>query len=217
MSSYAITGASRGIGREFIRQLAANPSNTVFAIVRDPSGAALADLVAKHTNVHAIKADVTDPASLLAAAHAVSAVTGGTLDVLIHNAIASDMATMSYSPSQFPLDVVATHAMFDGVLGTAVYGGLWVTNAFLPLIEKGSQKKIVHISSGMGDVGLVRQSGISYAVAYAVAKAGMNMLVAKYAAELKPKGIHVLALSPGWVDTWEGKLLYFGQSSFKGF
>jgi NAD(P)-dependent dehydrogenase (short-subunit alcohol dehydrogenase family) len=115
------------------------------------------------------------------------------------------MATMTYSPSQVPFDAQATRDMFEPSLATAVYGGLWTTNAFLPLIEKGVQKKIVHISSGMADLDLIKASGLSYAVAYSVSKAGMNVQVAKYATELAPKGIKVLALSPGWVDTWEGK------------
>jgi NAD(P)-dependent dehydrogenase (short-subunit alcohol dehydrogenase family) len=57
----------------------------------------------------------------------------------------------------------------------------------------------------MADLDLIKASGLSYAVAYSVSKAGMNVQVAKYATELAPKGIKVLALSPGWVDTWEGK------------
>ncbi|KAI2745596.1 hypothetical protein DTO013E5_1708 [Penicillium roqueforti] len=57
----------------------------------------------------------------------------------------------------------------------------------------------------MADLDLIIKSGVSYAVAYSVSKAGMNVQVAKYAAELAPKGIKVLALSPGWVDTWEGE------------
>ena len=155
--------------------------------------------------MHAIKGDVTDPKSILEAASAAAAVTGGKLDVLIHNSNAVDMATMSSNPSQLPFDAQAIRAIFDPSLSTAIYGGLWTTNAFLPLIEKGTQKKIVHISSGMADLDLIKKAGVSGAVAYSVAKAGMNVQVAKYAAELAPRGIKVLALSPGWVDTWEGK------------
>lgn len=115
------------------------------------------------------------------------------------------MATMSSNPTQMPFDAQAIRAIFDPSFSTAIYGGLWTTNAFLPLIEKGIQKKIVHISSGMADLDLINKTGVSYAVAYSVAKAGMNVQVAKYAAELAPRGIKVLALSPGWVDTWEGR------------
>ncbi|CRG83785.1 hypothetical protein PISL3812_01141 [Talaromyces islandicus] len=205
MSSYAITGASKGIGREFVRQLAANTANTVLAVVRDPESPGISELASKYANVHLIKGDATDPKSLLEAASTAAAITGGTLDVLIHNSNAVDMASAGLSPSQLPFDAEALRAIYDKPLSTAVYGGIWTTNAFLPLIEKGTQKKIVHISSAMADSQLIKTSGISYAVPYAAAKAGMNVQVAKYAAELAPKGIKVLALSPGWVDTWEGE------------
>ena len=208
MSSYAITGASKGIGREFVRQLAANPTNTILAIVRNPDSPNLSNLASNYPNVHVIKGDVTDPKSILEAAAAAAAITGGTLDVLIHNSNAVDMAAMSSNPSQLPFDAQAIREIFDPSFSTAVYGGLWTTNAFLPLIEKGSQKKIVHISTAMADLDLIKKSGVSYAVAYSVAKAGMNVQVAKYAAELAPKGIKVVALSPGWVDTWEGKYFF---------
>ncbi|OJJ50620.1 hypothetical protein ASPZODRAFT_57551 [Penicilliopsis zonata CBS 506.65] len=205
MPSYAITGASKGIGREFVRQLAANPTNTVLAIVRDPDSPDISELASHHPNVHIIQGDVTDPKSILEAASAAEAVTGGPLDVLIHNSNAVDMASMSSTPTQIPFDSRAVRTMFDLPFSTAIYGGLWTTNAFLPLIERGVRKKIVHISSAMGDCAFIRKSGVSDAVAYAVAKAGMNVQVAKYAAELAPKGIKVVALSPGWVDTWEGE------------
>lgn len=205
MSSYAITGASKGIGREFVRQLAADTTNTVLAIVRNPESPGISELASNHPNVHVIKGDVTDPKSISEAALAAAAITGGKLDMLIHNSNAVDMATVSCKPTQIPFDAQATRAMFEPPLSTGVYGSLWTTNAFLPLIERGVQKKIVHISTAMADLSFINETGISEAVAYAVAKAGMNVQVAKYAAELAPRGIKVLALSPGLVDTWEGK------------
>lgn len=207
MSSYAITGASKGIGREFVRQLAADSANTVLAIVRDPKSTDISDLASKYSNVHIIKGDVTDPKSILEAATAAAAITDGKLDVLIHNSNAVHGASMPFTPSQLPFDSQAIQEIFNPSLSTAIYGGLWATNAFLPLIEKGVQKKIVHISSGMADVELIKKTGISDAVAYSIAKAGMNVVVAKYATELAPRGIKVLALSPGWVDTSEGECL----------
>lgn len=212
MSSYAITGASKGIGFEFVRQLAADPTNTVLAIVRDSKSPKISNLASNHANLHIVEGDVTDPKSILDAAAKAASITDGKLDVLIHNSNAVDLATWSYGPSQIPLDVQATQEIFKLPLNTGVYGGLWTTNAFLPLIEKGVQKKIVHISSAMADTDLIKTIGIDYGVAYAVAKAGMNVQVAKYATELAPKGIKVLALSPGWVDTWEGKQHGFSYS-----
>lgn len=205
MSSYAITGASKGLGLEFSRQLAANPANTVLAIVRDRQSQRIAKLASEHPNLHLIEADVGDPQSILNASKVASTITDGKLDVLIHNSNAVDMETMAYSPSQFPFDAEAVRATFELPIRVAIYGGLWTTNSFLPLIERGTQKKIIHISSGMADLDLIKNTGISYALPYSVAKAGINVQVAKYAAELAPKDIKVLAISPGWVDTFDGK------------
>ncbi|KAK0617009.1 putative short-chain dehydrogenases/reductase [Immersiella caudata] len=206
MPSYAVTGTSRGLGLEFVKQLSLAPSNTVFALVRNPSSAtSLNQLAAQHPNLHIIQADITDPQSLVAAAAQISSSTNGTLDVLINNAVSTNTAVAPLLPSQIPLDVAGTQDFFKAATDSALYGAIWTTNAFLPLIEKGNAKKIVHISTGIADPKVIKGTGIANVVDYAVAKGAMNVLVAKYAAELEPKGIKVVAISPGWVDTWEGE------------
>jgi len=72
---------------------------------------------------------------------------------------------------------------------------------FLPLLRKGTVKKVIIISSGMGDPDLVLSTGISNQAPYSISKAAVNMVVAKYAAEYKAEGFVFLALSPGLVDT----------------
>ncbi|TFB07699.1 hypothetical protein CCMA1212_000494 [Trichoderma ghanense] len=208
MPSYAITGASKGIGRELVRQLAQSPTNTILALVRNPSPTSIPSLHAlaqSHPNIHILQADTTDPASILAAARkATEILDGGALDVLIHNANSVDLDTFALPPTKVPFDVDATRKFYEVPARTAIWGGAWTTNAFLPLIERGEMKKIVHITSSMANTELILGSRIEYALAYSIAKAGLNVQVAKYAAELAPKGIKTLALCPGWVDTWEG-------------
>ncbi|KAH8703869.1 hypothetical protein BGW36DRAFT_288702 [Talaromyces proteolyticus] len=207
MPSYAITGAARGLGLELVKQLSSNPSNTIFGIVRNPDNAiSLASLAKLNPNVHIIEADVGNPELLASAATAVSKLTGGVLDILIHNAAATDLATLSLPPSQLPVDAELLHKAFKDTLDTSVFGAIMVTNAFLPLVRRGNEKKIVHISSGMAEIDLIKKTGISYGVAYSAGKAALNVIVAKYAAELAPESIKVLALSPGWVDTYEGPI-----------
>ncbi|KAK9313388.1 hypothetical protein V1522DRAFT_410856 [Lipomyces starkeyi] len=209
MPSYAITGASRGLGHEFINQLSSDESNEVFALVRNPSTATkLQILAASRENIHIIKCDVSEPLELVAAAMSVAEVTGGTLDVLIHNAASINMASVGLYPSEYTPDKADfTREVFNEAMGTTVYGAIWATNAFLSLIENGHEKKIVHISSGMADMDLIVKTDFAHALPLCATKAALNVLVAKFAVELKGKGIKVLAISPGWVDTIEGSKL----------
>lgn len=78
-------------------------------------------------------------------------------------------------------------------------------NALLPLVENGQQKKIIYISSGIGDIPTTRATELLGLVGYAISKAAGNIVIAKFGAELKAKGISTLSLSPGWVETDAGE------------
>lgn len=107
------------------------------------------------------------------------------------------------APSQLtdPEHLDHVKEMFAKSIESNVMGAIYVTNSFLPLIEQGKEKKIVHISTGLADTDIIMGSGIAGLVPYSTSKAMMNSIVAKYGVELQPKGIHVVAMSPGWVDT----------------
>jgi NAD(P)-dependent dehydrogenase (short-subunit alcohol dehydrogenase family) len=107
---------------------------------------------------------------------------------------------VSFLVSQ-PKAVRADFAQVKNNLTSNVY----VINAFLDLIRKGQEKKIIFISSQSGDVEFTRITGFATVLGYSAAKAGMNTVIAKYGAELAPEGIKTLSLSPGWVDTDAGK------------
>ena len=88
---------------------------------------------------------------------------------------------------------------------TNVIGAVLVVNAFLPLLEKGATKKVVTISSSAADVDFIVKSGWSASASYSVSKSAVNMVNAKYAAEFQEKGFVFLAISPGFVKTWDSK------------
>ena len=203
MPSYVITGAARGLGYEFVQQLSREPTNTVYGLVRNVEKAtALNDLSSSRKNIHVIHCDVTVPADIEAAAAKVGSISGGSLDVLIHNAFVIDSETTPLVPTQYTAaNAAALKKGVDAAMGTALYAVLWVTNAFLPFIRKGKDKKIIHLSSGMADADFIGKTGLINTVPYALSKASTNILVAKFAAELKDEGISVLAISPGWVAT----------------
>ncbi|KAJ7116826.1 hypothetical protein C8R43DRAFT_934831 [Mycena crocata] len=198
MSSYVVTGAAKGLGLEFVTQLSANQENTVFALVRNEATATeLKNLPGK--NITVLQADITDTKALKKAAEAVSKITGGKLDYLINNAgslNSDDVPGFSGFKSEEALENVLLDTFKINTIGT-----IHCTNTFLPLLRKGTIKKVISISSAHGDMDVVLQAGLHECPGYALSKAALNLAVAKYAVELKPEGFVFLSLSPGAVDT----------------
>ncbi|KAJ7176204.1 hypothetical protein C8R43DRAFT_1197777 [Mycena crocata] len=206
MSSYVVTGAARGIGFEFIKQLSADQKNTVFALVRNEATATeLKKLPGK--NITVLEADITDTKALKKAADAVSKTTGGKLDYLINNAalinFESTISTLlrlsltrGFSETEEALEMDLIDHFKVNTIGT-----IHCTNTFLPLLRKGTVKKVITISSGQGDVDAVLEMGIEESPGYAISKAAINLAIAKYAVELRPEGFVFLSLSPGAVNT----------------
>ena len=73
--------------------------------------------------------------------------------------------------------------------------------AFMPLILKGRQKKIIAISTGGSDTEMTLIPDMYQAPAYMVSKAALNMVVAKFSASYREKGVLFMAICPGAVDT----------------
>ena len=201
MSSYVIAGASRGLGYAFLKPLSANPSNTVIGLVRNP-GPTISQVQSDNlTNVHIVQADLTSYTSLQAAATQVSALTSGQLDYLINNgAYISPIQDKFLSDFDDSYDTLLSD--MRNSFETNTLGVMNAINAFLPLIQKGAAKKIITISSGHADTELMRRYEVWESAPYAISKAAVNALVAKYDARYgKSEGILFLSLSPGVVDT----------------
>ncbi|KAK7063737.1 NAD(P)-binding protein [Favolaschia claudopus] len=197
MSSYVVTGAAKGIGLEFVNQLSANSSNTVFAIVRNKNKAPNVEAL-ERKNIHIVQADCTDGRALLSAAEEVGKVTGGKLDYLIANAGGSNHPGVTMDGFATPEDLEKD--LIDNYKFNAISTAHTI-NAFLPLLKKGSAKRVMALSSGLGDLDLTLASGMLAEPSYSIAKAALNMVVAKYAAQYKDEGFVFLAMSPGIVNT----------------
>ncbi|KAJ6478811.1 hypothetical protein C8R47DRAFT_1138242 [Mycena vitilis] len=197
MSSYVVTGAARGLGLEFVSQLSADPSNTVFAIVRNKSTATALNALSRQ-NITVLEADITDKEAMTAAASAVAAATGGKLDYLINNAGIHDrsQATLHTFPTTDALDQHLLENFRVNTLGT-----IHTTNSFLPLLRAGTVKKVVTLSSAAADPAFTLATGSAGQTGYFVSKAAQNMAVAKFAMALKPEGFVFMSLNPGHVDT----------------
>jgi NAD(P)-dependent dehydrogenase (short-subunit alcohol dehydrogenase family) len=177
-----ITGTSRGIGLELVRQLATR-GDEVHAAARDPSrSAALQSLRSERVVVHTC--DVTDDASVAAFAAAVS----GPVDVVVNNAGVFGQRSFE------ELDLEDCKRVFD----VDALGPLRISRAFLPHLRLGHGKRLVHVSSGMGSIA---DNGSGGAYAYRMAKAALNMASRSLAVDLRPEGILSVVINPGWVKT----------------
>ncbi|KAI0761785.1 NAD-P-binding protein [Trametes elegans] len=200
MPSYAVVGASRGIGLELVRQLAAKQSTVVFAIARNTGAPHLQRVAANHKNVHIVQGDIVDHHSIQSAAERVAELSGGGLDVLIHNAALMTSATIHRSFSDYT-NLDELDADFNEAFKVNTLGAIHSAAAFLPLLRRGTLKRLVFISSGAADPALAVKLGIPDMVAYSTTKAATAMAAAKYAAALKSEGFTVVSMRPGVVDT----------------
>lgn len=80
-------------------------------------------------------------------------------------------------------------------------GNIHLFNLFMPLILKGNVKKVVTISSGNGDMELVRKYNLHENMAYSISKIAVNMAVAKFSAQYAKDGVLFLSVCPGVVET----------------
>jgi NAD(P)-dependent dehydrogenase (short-subunit alcohol dehydrogenase family) len=179
-SSYLITGANRGIGLEFARQLSER-GERVIATARSPEKAK--DLAKLHLRVEAL--DVADGESVASLARRLDE----PIDVLIHNA-----AIGSAGPGIDRIQPGDVEKAFQ----VNALGPLRVTQAFLPRLRAGRRKTIVAITSGLGSISGNQDGGWS---AYRISKAALNQLVRTIAAELSGEKFICAAISPGWVRT----------------
>jgi NAD(P)-dependent dehydrogenase (short-subunit alcohol dehydrogenase family) len=75
------------------------------------------------------------------------------------------------------------------------------TNAFLPLLRSGTIKKVLTLSTPLSETHVTLLGEIVGEPSYAISKAAVNMVVAKYAAQFKSEGFTFLTISPGMVNT----------------
>ncbi|KAL5336822.1 NAD(P)-binding protein [Aspergillus crustosus] len=200
MPSYVVTGASRNLGLEFVRQLSqADPENIVIGLVRDKAAAEKRFRREGLSNVHAVEAQYTDLASLKKAAEEVKRITGGGLNWLINNAAILGEATGFKGLST---NFSALEADLRDTFEVNVLGIIKTIEAFTPLLRAATgEKKVISLSTGMADLDLINATRLTFAAPYAISKAALNAVVAKYNAALADEGILFLAVSPGYVAT----------------
>ncbi|MBC2607896.1 SDR family oxidoreductase [Pelagicoccus albus] len=193
MKRIFITGSNRGLGLGFVR-LFLERGDQVFAACRRPAKAeALQELKAKFGGLLTlIECDVTDEASILAAAAEVSKETDA-LDWVINNAGQGGLETLADVSFKRGLELYAANCI----------GPIVVARTFRELLKAGSNPLLIQISSRLGSIG-ERESEDGRWVdgyVYPSTKAALNMMSRQLWKDFTPLGITVVIQSPGWVRT----------------
>ncbi|MDR6974316.1 NAD(P)-dependent dehydrogenase (short-subunit alcohol dehydrogenase family) [Streptomyces sp. 3330] len=177
MTTWFVTGASRGIGAEIARSALAAGNNVVVA-VRNPER--IPDDLKKADNVFAVALDVTDNDSIPQAVEAAVDKFGG-IDVLVNNAGRGLLGALE------EITDAEARSLFD----LNVFGLINVTRAVLPVMRKQGSGKLVHIGSRSGFEG---EPGVSLYSASKFAVAGISEALS---VEMAPFGIQSMVVEPG--------------------
>jgi len=185
-----VTGANRGLGLEFVRQLLGR-GDRVVATCRHPGKAtALNTLAGEHPGrLHVLPLDVADPRAIaeLQRELLLLADDGDRLDLLVNG------AGVLHSGERFG-SVSAVN--LDDSFRTNTMGPFLLTQALAPRLADGA--RVANITSQLGSIANTTRFGTP---SYDISKAAQNMATALLAAALRERGILVVALHPGWVQT----------------
>jgi len=200
-----VTGANQGIGLQIAKDLVANGLTVLVGSRNFERGVAAAAEIG--ADAHAIQLDVTDPASIAAAADRVKR-EFGRLDVLIQNAAIATTQPHPGSTAEYTKATRASIVSLDemrAVWDTNVFGVLAVYQAMLPLLRATPGARIVNVSSGAGSLGVASNPDLPYrsqfSPLYSASKTALNGLTLAMAIELEAEGIAVNAVSPGFTRT----------------
>lgn len=195
-----VTGGNKGIGREIAGQLATLGHTVVIGARSAEAGErAAGEVRSGGGDAIAVVLDVTDPASVAAAADTVKT-RFGHLDALINNAGISGRPGADFA-GQSPGSANVDDIRF--IFETNVFGVIAVTAAFLPLLRLSSAPRIVNVSSSAGSLTLTSDPGNPdpIAVGYVPSKTALTSLTMQYARGLASEHILVNAVCPGFVAT----------------
>jgi NAD(P)-dependent dehydrogenase (short-subunit alcohol dehydrogenase family) len=179
MPNILITGVNRGIGLALAKDALSRGWNVIGSVRHEGGAPSLGE------NFRALVFDVIDSAAVFEAAAALDC----PIDILINNAgiIGPDR--------QSALDMD-----FDGLRQTLevnTLAPLRVTQAFLPHLKRSASPRVLTISSGMGSMSYAKSDHL----AYRISKAAVNKAMQGLATDLKPQGVALAVLHPGWVRT----------------
>jgi NAD(P)-dependent dehydrogenase (short-subunit alcohol dehydrogenase family) len=175
-----ITGAGSGIGRATAHTFAARGAN-VLAVGRTPEK--LAETAAGRPSIVPMTADITDQSAPQEIISQAVAAFGG-IDALVNSASV-------FGPTRLAM---ITPGEFDHFIAVNLRAPLLITQAALPCLER-SDGTVVNISAAIGQRGW---PGLSV---YGATKSGLDFFTRSWAGELAPRGIRVVSVAPGPIET----------------
>lgn len=193
MQRWLITGANRGIGLEYARQLA-EAGEQVIATARNPAGAdALRELAARHAGLTIEPLDLDDRASITALGQRLA---GTPIDILLNNAglYGGSWDNASHRQSHDSMD----YDLWEQIMRVNVMAPFQLAQVLRANLALGQRKLIINMSSDLGSI-TNNSQGQSYA--YRSSKAALNMVTKGLAAELADQGFTVVSMAPGWTQT----------------
>ncbi len=199
-----VTGANKGIGLQIAKDLAAHGFTVLVGSRNINNGEAAAKSVA--ADARAIQLDVTDQASIRAAAERIRK-EFGRLDVLVNNAGIAQTGKPGRPLAEIvkaSRPSVASLAEVRAIFETNVFGIIAVTQAMLPLLREAPAARIVNVSSSTGSLALNSDPANPRRAmfgAYSWSKTALNAITIAFAAELESAGIKVNAACPGFTAT----------------
>lgn len=200
-----VTGANQGVGLQVAKELVAN-GVTVFVGSRDLHRG---EVAAKEvgTGAIALQLDVTDAASIAAAAERIRTEIGH-LDLLVNNAGISKTWERALGSAEYASSSQASNASLDEVRAVwevNVFGVLAVYQAMLPLLRESSDARIVNVSSGVGSLATNADPSYPYHAIYGpiypASKAALNAITLAIMVELESTDIKVNLVSPAFTST----------------
>ncbi|WP_422928917.1 SDR family oxidoreductase [Singulisphaera sp. PoT] len=201
-----VTGANQGIGLQIAKDLAAHGFTVLVGSRNLERGEEAARTI--DGDAHSLRLDVTDLASISAAAERIRG-EFGRLDVLVNNAAISNTGRATgMTVEEYARTSAASNASLDEVRAiweTNVFGVLAVYQAMLPLLREAPAARIVNVSSGVGSLTRVSEPSYPYrsifGPGYAASKTALNAMTLAMAIELESTGIKVNAACPGHTRT----------------
>ena len=188
-----ITGGNSGLGHELVRLFIAN-GDEVYGTARSGRQESLSEL--KPAGL--LTLDYAEPPSIVSAVDQLSGMVDG-LEMVI-NCAGIDARALGKDDPRGPFNVDAE--IYSELVRINVGGPMELTRSALPLLRNGTNPWIINISSQLGSMEVAATIGRDSP--YCVSKAALNMLSVKASTALRPEGIGVLMLHPGWVRTGMG-------------